>query len=85
MNNPLLFCAIVILAVGSALDVQPHRDEHHGDVEHEDGGHHDGVHLYSWRWSDVYYSQNSEFSSPVLVSGLIIFAIIVLAEQQPLL
>ena len=76
MNNLLLFCAIVILAVGSALDVQPHRDDHHGDVEHEDGDHHDGVHLYSWRWSDVYYSQNSEFSSPVLVSGLIIFAIV---------
>merc|ERR1719239_1990901 len=40
------------------------------------GLHHDGVHLYSWRWSETYYSQDSTFSSPVLVSGLIIFAIV---------
>ena len=77
MNNALLFCAIAFLAVGYAsYDVQPHQDDHHGGVEHGDGGHHDGIHLYSWRWSDIYYSQTSTFSSPVLVSGLIIFAIV---------
>ena len=84
MNNVLLFCAITLLAIGSAIDVeeadsqdvQPHQADHHGDAEHGDGGHHDGVHLYSWRWSEIYYSQNSTFSSPVLVSGLIIFAIV---------
>jgi len=76
MNNPLLFCVIAFFAVGSALDVQPHQDDHHGGAEHGVEGHHDGVHLYSWRWSDIYYSQTSTFSSPVLVSGLIIFAIV---------
>ena len=76
MNNALLFCVIAFFAVGSALDVQPHQDDHHGGAEHGDEGHHDGVHLYSWRWSDIYYSQTSTFSSPVLVSGLIIFAIV---------
>jgi len=84
MNITLLFFGVTFLAVGSAIDVeqvdsqdvQPHQDNHHGGAEHGDGGHHDGVHLYSWRWSETYYSQDSTFSSPVLVSGLIIFAIV---------
>ena len=64
MNTLALFFAVVFLGAASALEVE------------EDGGHHDGVHLYSWRWSHVYYSEHSTFSSPVLVSGLIIFAIV---------
>ena len=46
MNITLaLFFVVVFLGITSAIEVE------------EDGGHHDGVHLYSWRWSHVYYSQ----------------------------
>merc|ERR1711990_162395 len=68
---------LVFVAIGLAFEVDKDGDhleeDHQGDDDH---GHHDGVHLYSWRWSDIYYSQDSTFSSHVLVSGLIIFAIV---------
>merc|ERR1719336_3818950 len=77
MKNFLLVFVIALVGIGSALEVDKDADhleeDHQGDDDHE---HHDGVHLYSWRWSDIYYSANSTFSSPVLVSGLIIFKIL---------
>jgi len=77
MKSFLLVFVIALVGIGSALEVD--KDAHHLEEDHQgdnDHGHHDGVHLYSWRWSDIYYSANSTFSSPVLVSGLIIFAIV---------
>jgi len=50
-----------------------------GQSEHDDGcheeDHHEGVHLFSWRWNEIYYG-SSKFFRPVLVTALIIFAII---------
>ena len=77
MKTFLLVLVFAFVGFGLALEVD--KDAHHLEEDHQgddDHEHHDGVHLYSWRWSDIYYSANSTFSSPVLVSGLIIFAIV---------
>ena len=42
----------------------------------ETGHHGEGVHLYTWRWNDVYYSPESSFKCQVMVCAFILTALV---------
>ena len=64
MRGVLLFC-VFLLGV-SASDPSSNPENHS----------HQGVHLYSWRWAETYYGKDIQFFRPVMVTGLIIFAVV---------
>jgi len=69
---PVLACLVLVTrcsGTGAAKQSVNKTTENHDEIPH-DGSHesHGGVHLASWRWD--------EFSSPILFTGILIFAVI---------
>ena len=65
MRGVLLLCVFLLEVSASDPASQPENPDHHR-----------GVHLYSWRWGETYYGENIQFFRPVMVTGLIIFAVV---------